>query len=146
MSTTNTVNSVPYVTESRTVDTDVVAISKPEEFLELKTFDDIIEFAKTRRRFTRHDVQQHCYGKRLQRLIQRALQYNVIREVTYHDYEYNQDILTSYEEFTGWLQNRGRFTLEQVPSLDRYAWALRAKREGLVRQVNWSTWESVTAS
>jgi hypothetical protein len=138
MSTTNAINAVPHIPDSRTI------VVKPEELFELKTFDDVVEFAKSRRRFSRHDIQQHCYGKRLQRLLQRALQYNVIKEVEYHDYEYNQDMLSSYEQFTGWLRKVDRFALEDVPGLERYKWTLQAKRDGLIRQLNWWTWETVS--
>ena len=121
----------------------IVNISITETVVELITFNDFVKFAKSRNRFTRHDIYQCDSRRRVQYWIKRALRYKIIKELEFHNYEYNQDILKSYEEFIGWLQNVDRFSLEEVPALDRYSLVLQAKRKGIIKAVDNWTWEKI---
>ena len=120
---------------------DVIAISSQDD-LELETFQDFMEFAKSRRKFTRHDIRDCSHSRRAQAWLGQGLRYKVIKEIEYHMYEYNQDILNSYEEFKSWLQHVTRFSLDDVPALARYSWILRARREGIVKACDSLGWQT----
>ena len=119
--------------------------SMTETIYEMKTFNEFIEFAKSRHKFTRHDICE-CSSKRIHYWLNRAMRYNIIKEPEFHNYEYNQDILKSYEDFIKWLQNVDEFMLEEVPAPNRYSWSLQARREGILKQVDYGRWVKVSSS
>ena len=119
--------------------------SMTETIYEMKTFNEFIEFAKSRHKFTRHDICE-CSSRGSHYWVNSAMRYNIITEPEFHNYEYNQDILKSYEDFIKWLQHVDGFMLEEVPAPNRYSWALQARREGILKQVDYGRWVKVSSS